>query len=94
MLRATVGGFDSFPADLSEENVMWVPAFARPKEPCATCGITPITPLHGDCDYTRGHTFCTLDCRITFRWRKKFAYLDKIVSDPKYQHQVGKRRTE
>lgn len=57
---------------------MYTPAFAREKPVCATCGVRIVTPLHGDCDYTRGQVFCTLDCKWTFRWRKKFAYLEKL----------------
>lgn len=54
----------------------YVPWAFQPKVPCSTCTSTSyIEPMHGDCQYTLGKVFCSLHCRITYRWRKKWKYL-------------------
>lgn len=72
----------------------FIPFAFREKAVCATCGTVPITPMQGDCVYTQGKVFCTLDCRITFRWRKKFRHLEPTKADARFQHHLGVKRKE
>jgi hypothetical protein len=57
---------------------MWIPYCFRNKKPCEQCGTTSyVSEVPGDCSWTEGKVFCSVDCKYTYRWQHKFKYLEK-----------------